>query len=411
MSILIKNVILNNQKKDILIKENKIDLIKDEILEKAEIVIDVKKEKAVLPGFINCHTHSAMTILRGCADDLPLNEWLFEKIIPSEEKLTNEDIYWGTKFACIEMIKSGTTFFNEMYLFKGLEGSVRAIEEIGMRAIVGISFDDDSLEKTQNFCDKKEFKITELIDYSIAPHAIYSVSKKGLEWAKEYAEKNDMLLHMHLSETQNEINYSLEKYGKKPVEFLNEIGFLNNRCIFAHAIWLNNKEIELLAENDCNLVYNPCSNMKLASGVFRFEDVQAKGVNICIGTDGTASNDDLDIIEEMKIGSLLQKSNDINPVSAKAVEMVKVATENGAKALRKKTGKIEEGYLADLILIDLKKSYFTPCYNFISDLVYASNGECVSDVICNGEILMRDRIIAGGEEVIKNIKRISKKFK
>lgn len=407
MSILIKNVILNNQKKDILIEENKIKQIDDEINSSVEEVIDCKEKRAILPGFVNCHTHLAMTLFRGFADDLTFNEWLFNKIIPAEEKLTNEDIYFGSKLALIEMIKSGTTFLNEMYFLKGLSGSIKAIEEMGLRAVVGITVDDANFEKV------KDFKIpqkTELIDFSIAPHAIYTASEKVLKWVKEVSDKNNMLIHMHLSETQGEVQECIEKHGKRPINYLNDLGFLNERCVFAHSIWLNNEELEILKEKNCSLVYNPCSNMKLASGVFRFDDVRNKGINICLGTDGTASNNNLDMIEEMKIGALLQKINDINPVSAKAEDVLKAATENGAKALQKKTGKVEEGYLADLIFIDLEKTYFNPGFNLISDLVYSANSECITDVICNGKFVMRKKRIDGEEEVYKKIKEISRKF-
>jgi len=407
MSILIKNVILENQKKDILIEENKIKKIDDQINDSADEVIDVKREKAILPGFVNAHTHVAMTLLRGYADDLPLNEWLFDKIFPAEAKINNEDVYWGTKLALIEMIKSGTTFINEMYLFRGLEGSARAIEEMGIRAILGICVDDF------NFDQVKKFELplnTDLIDYCIAPHAIYTASEETLRWAKDFSDKNNLLIHMHLSETQKEVSDAIEKYGKRPVEYLDGLDFLNDKCVFAHSIWLNNEEIEILKESGCSLVYNPCSNMKLASGVFRFDDIRKKGINICLGTDGAASNNNLDMFDEMKTGSLLQKANNIDPESAKAEDILKVATENGAKALRKKAGKIEEGYLADLILIDLKQTYFNPCYNFISSIVYASKGDCVSDVICNGKIIMRDKKIEGEEEVFKKVKEIAKKF-
>jgi len=407
MSILIKNVILSNEKKDILIEGNEIKKIDNEISIPADEIIDAKERRAILPGFINCHTHSAMTLLRGFADDLPLNEWLFDKIFPAEEKINSEDVYWGTKLALIEMIKSGTTFINEMYLFRGIEDTALAIQEMGLRANIGICTDDFNFEKV------KDFKIpqkTELIDYSIAPHAIYTAGEKVLKWAKEVSDNNDLLIHMHLSETQKEVQDSIEKYGKRPVNYLNDSGLLNDKCILAHSIWLNNEELEILKEKECSLVYNPCSNMKLASGVFRFDDIRNKGINICLGTDGAASNNNLDMIEEMKIGSLLQKINNIDPVAARAEDMIKAATENGGKALKKKTGKIEEGYLADLILIDLEKTYFNPCFNFNSSLVYGANGECVTDTICNGKIVMRNRKIEGEKEIYDRVNEISKQF-
>ncbi|HOI59741.1 MAG TPA: amidohydrolase [Candidatus Pacearchaeota archaeon] len=407
MSILIKNVILENKKQDILIEGNEIKKIDDEINIEVDEIIDAKEKKMILPGFINCHTHSAMTLLRGFADDLPLNEWLFNKIIPVEEKLTDEDIYWGTKLALIEMIKSGTTFINEMYLFRGLNSTAKAVEEMGIRANIGICLDNSNFEKIKS---SKIPKNTELIDYSLAPHAIYTTSPELLKWVKEVSDKNDMLIHMHLSETQKEVQDSIENYGKRPVNYLNDLGLLSDKCVFAHSVWLNNEELEILKDKECSLVYNPCSNMKLASGVFRFDDIKNKGINICLGTDGAASNNSLNMIEEMKIGALLQKINNIDPIAARADGIIKAATQNGAKALHKKTGKIEEGYLADLILIDLENTYFNPCFNFTSSLVYAANSECVKDVICNGKIIMRDRKIDGEEKVYEKIREISTKF-
>lgn len=407
MSILIKNVILENKKQDVLIEGNKIKKIDNEINIPTSEIIDAKGKKAIIPGFVNCHTHSAMTILRGFADDLPLSDWLFNKIIPAEEKLIDEDIYWGTKLALVEMIKSGTTFINEMYLFRGLNGTAKAVEEMGIRANIGLCLDNSNFEKIKN---SKIPKNTELIDYSLAPHAIYTTSPELLKWVKEISGKNDMLIHMHLSETQKEVQDSIENYGKRPVNYLNDLGLLSDKCVFAHSVWLNNEELEILKDKKCSLVYNPCSNMKLASGVFRFDDIKNKGINICLGTDGAASNNNLNMIEEMKIGALLQKINNIDPIAARADDIIRAATQNGAKALHKKTGKIEEGYLADLILIDLENTYFNPCFNFNSSLVYAANSECVKDVICNGKIIMRDRKIDGEERIYEKIREISTKI-
>ena len=222
MNILIKNVILKGSKKDILIKENEIEKIEDSINALNFEVIDYKRKYAVIPGFVNAHTHLGMTLFRGFADDICFDEWLFNKIIPAEEKLTSKDIYFGTKLGLIEMIKSGTTFVNEMYYLKGVLETVKAIEEMGVRAVVGISVDDSNFERV------KEFDIpskTDLIDFAIAPHAIYTASLKVLKWVKEIAEKNNMLIHMHLSETFKEVQDCISKYGKRPVNYLNEIGF------------------------------------------------------------------------------------------------------------------------------------------------------------------------------------------
>jgi 5-methylthioadenosine/S-adenosylhomocysteine deaminase len=373
MTLLLKNIILNNKKQDIFIKENKIEKISESLNLPADEKIDGKGEKAVLPGLINCHTHAAMTLFRGQADDLPLNDWL-KKIWALEKKLTEEDIYQGTKLACLEMIKTGTTCFNDMYWHP--EAAVQAIEETKIRAVVGLTFLDslpmgkkENIEKYWKIFKKKKFKT---ITFSIAPHSIYTVSKENLIWAKNFAKKNNLILHIHLSEAEEEVKDCLKKYKMRPVEYLDKIGFFSNNCVLAHSIWLSDKEIKILRKRNCSVVYNPCSNMKLASGIFPYQKFQKANVNICLGTDGSASNNNLDLFEEMKFGALLQKISEMNP-------------------LKINSGEIKKGKLADLILIDLNKTCLAPKHNLISSLIYSCSGNCVSDVVCDGRILMKNK--------------------
>ena len=405
MSILIKNVILNGERRDILIEGNKIEKIGKNLNLRADEKIDGKEQKAVLPGLINCHCHSAMTLFRGYADDLPLKEWLEKKIWPLEAKLTKEDVYWGTKLACLEMIKTGTTCFNDMYWSE--EASVEAAEEMGIRAKIGLVVLDflpmgkrENIEKYWKAFKKRKFKT---VTFSIAPHSIYTVSKESLIWAKNFAKKNNLLLHIHLSETEKEVKDCQKKYKLRPVEYLNKIGFLNQDCILAHSIWLSEKEIKILTQRRCNVVYNPCSNMKLASGIFPYRKIRKAGINICLGTDGPASNNNLDLFEEMKFGTLLQKVKEKDPTVASASEIFEIATKNGAKALKINAGEIRVGKLADLILIDLNQVCLIPGHNLISDIVYSCSGGCVSDVIVNGKILMRDRKVKGEEKIKREI--------
>ncbi len=417
MSILIKNVILNKEKKDIFIKGNKIERISDNLNLKADDKIDGKEKKAILPGLINCHTHSAMSLLRGYADDLPLKDWLEKKIWPLEKKLSQDDIYFGTKLAILEMIKTGTTTFNDMYWRP--EAAIKAIEEIGIRAVVGLVILDSnpfgSIKNVKNYSEifkKRKFKN---ITFSIAPHSIYTVSKENLIWSKKFAQENNLLLHIHLSETKKEVDDCSKKYKIRPVEYLDRIGLLDKNTILAHTVWLSDKEIKILAKKKCQVVYNPCSNMKLASGFFPYEKLKKAGVNIAIGTDGAASNNSLDMLSEIKFASLLQK---INPMGrllsngiderkltiAPAYDIFKSATENGAKALQINSGRIVQGKLADFILVDLNHICFNPGYNLYSDLVYACNGDCVSDVIVNGKVLMRDRVVKNESKIISEAK-------
>jgi 5-methylthioadenosine/S-adenosylhomocysteine deaminase len=415
MSILIKNVIFEGKKRDIFIEGNKIEKIGENLDLKADEKIDGRGEKAVLPGLINCHTHSAMTLFRGYADDFPLKEWLTKKIWPLEQKITEDDVYWGTKLACLEMIKTGTTCFNDMYWYG--EAVIEAAREMGLRAVVGpliIDFDKKrgSLENFEKIYQKFKLKLTGVgsLSISVAPHSIYGVSKENLIWAKDFAKKENLLLHIHLSETEEEVNGCLKLAKLRPVEYLEKIRFLNENCILAHSIWLNEREIEILAKRKCNVVYNPCSNMKLASGIFPYKKLKEAKVNICLGTDGPASNNSLDMFLEMKFASLLQKVKEMDPTIVPAKEIFDTATKNGAKALKINAGEIKEGKLADLILIDLNQISLTPGHNLVSDIVYSANGNCVSDLICNGEILMRDRKIKGEEEIKREATKKAKQL-
>jgi 5-methylthioadenosine/S-adenosylhomocysteine deaminase len=403
MKILIKNVILGKRKVDILIEGEKISKIRKTLNVKADEKIDGKEEKAVIPGLINCHTHSAMILFRGLAEDLPLKDWLEKEIWPRESKLTEDDVYWGTKLAILEMIKSGTTTFNEMYWFE--EAQIEAAKEMGIRANIGLVLLDflpmGSREHVEKLYEKLEPKHLEPITLTIAPHAIYTVSKENLIWAKNFAKKHNLLIHMHLSETESEVKGCLKKYKMRPVEFLEKIGFLNKNCVFAHCVWLSNREIEILEKRGCSLVYNPTSNMKLVSGIFPWAKVKERKINVCLGTDGPASNNSLNLFSEMKIGAILQKVENKDPTIISAKEIFQMATKNGAKALRINVGEIKVGKLADLVLIDLNKIEMFPNYDLISNLVYSDAKNCVSDVICNGKILMREGKIEEEGKILK----------
>lgn len=406
-SVLIKNVILNGETKDIFVEENRIKKIGKNINLRAKEKIDGKKEKAILPGLINCHTHAAMTLFRGYGDDLPLKEWLENKIWPLEFKMTSDDIYWGTKLAILEIIKSGTTCFNDMYWMG--DTMIQAAQETGIRAKIGLVLLDQwptgKKENVKKYWEDFRRKKIETITFSIAPHAIFTVSRDNFIWAKNFAKKNNLILHTHLSETEKEVKDCLKKYKMRPVEYLEKIGFLGDNCVLAHSIWLSDNEIKILGSNKCTTVYNPCSNMKLASGIFPYQKLKKAGVNITLGTDGPASNNSLDMFREMKFASLLQKVKEMNSIIAPAQDIFEIATENGAKALKINAGEIKVGKLADLILIDLNNVSFKPGHNFILDVVYSASGDCVSDLICNGKILMSNRKIEGEEKIKKEATR------
>jgi len=409
MRLLIKNVILKGRKVDILIENRKIKKIKKFLNERAKEKIDAKEKKAVLPGLINCHSHSPMILFRGIGEGLNLKDWLEKEIWPKERKLSPDDVYWAMKLASLEMIKTGTTTFNEMYWFE--EAQIEAVKEMGLRAKIGLVLLDflpmgqkehilEILLKFPQFL-KRNSRIT----FSLAPHAIYTVSKENLIWAKKVSKKYNLNLHLHLAETEKEVLDCQRKFKMEPVQFLEKIKFLDKNCILAHSLWLSDKEIEILKKRKCHLVYNPCSNMKLASGVFPYQKIKERKINLCLGTDGPASNDSLDLFQEMKMGALLQKITLRNPTIISAKEIFEIATKNGAKALRIPAGEIKEGKLADLILVDLNKLTLIPDHNLISNLVYSATGDCVSDVICDGEMIMRERKIEDEEKIKREFKK------
>ncbi|MCX7778835.1 MAG: amidohydrolase [Patescibacteria group bacterium] len=408
MSLLIKQVILNERKCDLYIEEGRIRKIGQNLNLKANEKIDGRGKKAVMPGLINSHTHAAMTLFRGYADDLPLETWLKKKIWPIEKKMSYDDIYWGTKLACLEMIKGGTTCFNDMYWFE--EATFEAVEEMGLRAVIGlviVDFIPEAKKRVEKTFEKLKNRSSDRIKLSIAPHAIYTVSKENLIWAKKFASQNNLLLHLHLSETEKEVQECQRRYKMRPVEFLDKIGLLDENLIAVHTLWLDDREVEILAKKRVKIVHCPTSNMKLASGILPYRKLKRRKINITLGTDGPASNNSLDMFFEMKIASLLHKIKEMDPSITKAKEIFAMATKNGAKTLKIETGEIKEGKLADLVLIDLEKAPLIPRHHLISNLVYSASSDCVSDLICHGKILMRERRVEKENEIIKNSQKIA----
>ncbi|MBA7597277.1 MAG: amidohydrolase family protein [Calditrichaeota bacterium] len=411
MSILIEKVQLNDEVRDIFIEGNLIKEINSDLQQAAEIIID-GRGKAALPSFFNGHTHAAMVLLRGYADDLSLSEWLNDKIWPTEARLTEEDVYWGTRLACLEMIKSGTTFFNDMYWH--FHGVARAVEDSGIRAApsaVFIDLYDQSKAAEQIALNRRLFEeakhYSNRVLFTLGPHAIYTVSKESLQWAGDFAADNDVFIHLHLSETEKEVADCIRQHGKRPVEYLHDIGFLGAQVIAAHAIWLEDREIELLEEHDVKLVYNPTSNMKLASGVFPYIKITDRDIAVVLGTDGCASNNNLDMLEEMKFAALLQKLNHNDPTVLSAHDVFQLATTVPARIFNINSGGIEEGKIADLILVDLSDIHLVPNHQLIPNMVYSGNGGCVDTTICDGKILMQNKKVEGEEEVLERAKEVA----
>jgi len=416
MNILIKNVSFDNRKVNVSIKGNVIHSIEDAVLEFESVSYDKiieGKGKALIPGLINTHTHAAMTLFRGFGDDMKLMPWLEQKIWPNEAKMTEEDVYWGAKLACLEMIKTGTTTFLDMY--QKFHSTARAVEEMGIRGVLsGVCFDHFNAglreqAKTQIIQLFSEINTYgDRIRFSLGPHAIYTVSGELLKWLNHFSEEHDLLIHLHLAETEGEVADSVRQFGHTPVRYLDELGVLSSRLLIAHGLYVDDDEIRILSDRGVKVAHNPASNMKLASGMqFKLLEMQKAGVTVGIGTDGCASSNNLDMIEAMKLASLSGKAWRKDPEVLTAGEMLKAATENGARIAGINAGRIEKGMLADLCLIDLNIPAFTPNFNFVSNLVYAANGSCVDTVICDGKVLMENKKVPEEDYIMEKAARIA----
>ena len=415
MSICIRHVSLNDQITDVYIEGSRISRIGTNLPVQAELEIDGSR-KALIPGFINTHTHAAMTLFRGFGDDMKLMPWLEEKIWPNEAKLTEEDVYWGTKLACLEMIKSGTTTFVDMYMM--FHASARAVEESGMRAMLaGACFDHFNPKLAAKCKEKNECLYSELsryderIMYAIGPHAIYTVSGELLQWMNRFAEEKDCMVHLHVAETEKEVQDSIARFGLSPVRYLHKLGVLSPRLIAAHVIYVDDEEIRMLADHGVNVVHNPASNMKLGSGIhFKYREMLEAGIRVGLGTDGASSSNNLDMVETMKLAALLNKGWRKDPEAIPATTVFRSATQIGAEIVRIDAGVVREGALAELCLVDLMQPAFVPNHNFISNLVYAANGSCIDTVICNGKVLMRDKKVPRETEILEKAPVLAFKF-
>jgi len=414
MSILIKQVEWNGAPVDVHISGNHIKTIGDCSGLSAEIVLD-GRNKAILPTFHNAHTHAAMAYMRSYADDLELFTWLKDHVWPFESKVTEEDVYNGARLACLEKIKSGTTFFNDMYWF--WHGTARAVEESGMRAALSavfIDFDDPAKAKEQMEQNKRLFeertRYSNRIIFQLGPHAIYTVSEKSLRWCKDFAAEHGLMIHIHLSETQKEVTDCIAKHGMRPPEYLDSIGFLGPNVTAAHCIWLEQAEMELLAESGVKALHCPTSNMTLASGKFRFTDAMKAGMQVAIGTDGAASNNCLDMGAEIKIAALLEKYFTGDTTALNAQTAWHAGTRACAEFYGLNSGIIEEGALADCMLVDLNNERLVPGYSLIADMIYSADSSCIDTVICDGKILMQNRRVPGEEEIIAKGREFKRKF-
>ncbi len=381
---------------------------------KVSKIIDAKGG-IIMPGLINSHTHAAMTIFRGLADDLPLMTWLNDHIFPAEAGLNPEKVHDGALLACAEMILSGTTCFCDMYLFE--DHVAQAAKEAGMRAVVGeVLFDFPSpnygpLDKGFLYTERliEKYRNDSLINIAVEPHSPYLCAPDLLQKASLLAKKNDMLLVIHVSETQSEVSQIKERYGFTPVGFLASLGILSSNLLACHCVHLTEDDISLLKKHDVKIAHNPESNMKLASGIAPISELLKNGVCAGIGTDGCASNNNLDIFHEMSMAGKLGKMHMHDPSAMTAKSVLRMATINGARALGLSdvTGSIEPGKKADIIILDIRKPHLTPMYNPVSHIVYAARGRDVTTSVINGKLIMEERKILSFETA-KSSERVRK---
>ena len=354
----------------------------------------------VMPGLINGHTHAAMTCFRGLADDMELMTWLNNYIFPAEAQNVDPELaYWGSLLACAEMIKSGTTTFCDMYIFE--DETAQAAKEAGMRCLLGeVLFDfpspnfktpEEGLAYTEKLI--KKWSDDPLVNILVEPHALYTCSPSLLSRAKKLADRYHVPLGLHLLENRDEAKLLKEKFGKSAVAFLKETGYLDERFIAFHCVCMEDDDIRMFADHGCKVVHNPESNMKLASGVAPVSMMISAGITVGLGTDGCASNNNLDLFQEMDSAAKLEKSARLDPTIMSASTVLHMATSHGAKVLGfdRFVGTLEPGKKADIVIVDMKKPHLTPLYDEYSQLVYAANGADADTVLINGRVVMENR--------------------
>lgn len=415
MGILLKNIsaILPNGEKDIIqetdiyIEGKNITGIGNRPEGFTEDKVIDGRDKLVMPGFINCHTHSYMSFMRNVADDLSFMDWLFGSIDPIEQQMTDEDTYWGACLAIIEMMKSGTTCFNDMQM--NIHQTTKAVKESGMRAVisrglVGNGNDEGGQRRLKEAYEERDgAKDCDRLSFLLGPHAPFTCDDAFMRIVSEEAKKNKMGIHVHLSESVSEIEQIQEKYGCTPIEMADKNGLFDVPAIAAHCVQITAADMEILKKRNVSVVTNPASNMKLGNGFAPVKEMLEKGINVCLGTDGAASNNCLNMFHELSLLTLIHKGVNKTPQCISAGEGLRIATINGARALglEKEIGSIEAGKKADLAILNLNTPSLTPRNNLIAGLSYSANGSEVETVIIDGKLTMENRkLLTMDEELV-----------
>ena len=415
MDLLIQNVRLDSKNQDILVQNGVFSKIEPEIdpsrLPKAPQMLD-GTGLAVLPSFANMHCHSAMVLMRGLGDGLPLHEWLNDIIWPMERRLTPDHIYWGTLFGCLEMIRSGVTAVFDMYwqtpqcLRAFYESGIRAnfshpnIIPPGPEALNGLRRDlEEHLALAKSYPAR--------VELSVGIHALYTTSPEMRAVCRDFANDHDLIVQTHISETKRETDECIRSTGKTPVEVFDSEGLLSERFIGAHGVWLTDSDRQRLVERGAAIIHCPSSNMKLSSGTFDERAARSSGLRFGLGTDGACSNNRYDLFAEMRTAALLAKVATGDPTACSAADIYRTATVDGFRLFRLDAGEIAVGKAADCILVNLDHSGLVPGHNLVSNLVYAATPECIDTTICAGRILMRHRQIPGEDEVRRTFREFA----
>jgi len=390
------------------IKDGSISFISDSIPNNIATKNQINgKGKLAMPGLFNAHSHSAMTLMRNYADDIALEAWLFDNIFPIEAKLTEKDVYWGTMLGIAEMVKSGIVAFADMYMF--MDEVARAVTESGVKANICKSpvqfFEGGELKRldksqgTIDYYNKYHNSADGRIKVFVEIHSTYMFNEKTLSNAAALAKQLNTGIHIHLLETTTEVESSRRDYGMTSVEICKKTGVLDVPVLAAHCVHLTDSDMGIMKEMGCSIVHNPTSNLKLGSGIARVPQMLEMGINVCLGTDGAASNNNLNMFEEMNLAALIHKGVAMDPQLMKAETVLKMGTCNGARALGfGDSGMIKEGMKADIILIDTDKTHFYPKSNLVSAIVYSAQAADVDTVIVDGEVIMENRTFKNIDE-------------
>ncbi|MCD8053552.1 MAG: amidohydrolase [Lachnospiraceae bacterium] len=369
----------------------------------AERTID-GRGKLVIPGLINAHTHAYMTLMRNAADDVPFDEWLFRGVMPREDRMSPEDAYWGALLGLMEMVKCGTTCFNDMQMH--IHQTTKAAVDLGIRGVIGrglsgTSTDEGGARRLREAQEEIEaWRCEPLLSFLIAPHAPYSCEGAYMQQAADLAERLDLGLHIHLSESRNEVENARREWGMTPIEYVDSLGILRRPTVAAHCVWVTDHDIEILRERGVSVATNPASNMKLGNGFAPVPRMLQEGIRVCLGTDGAASNNGLNLFREMGLVTLIHKGVQQDAVSVSSAEALKMATKWGAEALGLGAvcGEIAVGKKADLAILDAQCPQLLPANNPVSALTYSVNGSEVETVIVDGKIILENRHFPGVDE-------------